>query len=301
MNCAVDDSNGHCVDLFSLPDELLLHVASFFDQPTDLCAWSMVSARLALIGGDARLWRSLHERQAVHRMNRWRRAVYRALDTTFAYQHPHWRESIKRRGQSAVADEVVALLSRVVQANAWFAQAESRLADLLHADPRAACRVTMYVRASISPAQQHVSWLHKWRESGSPFVGTDIRIERANVTIRCGAFDTEGLLTGPGLYHTTDAWASSTIIGTEGCCGGVQGFVGTWSSGQFMQQDNALALANCNRIYRGQWGPSGPEGQGMMTNPFSGVPIVGTWHNGRLIAPTRAADRNDYRPVLAHR
>ncbi|AJF97776.1 F-box domain protein [Pandoravirus inopinatum] len=288
MDHATSASDDDQVALFSLPDELLLHVASFLDQPIDLCAWSMASTRLALIGGDARLWRSLHERQAVHRMERWRRAVYRALDTTLANQHPHWGKSIERRGQSAVTCEVVALLSRVVQANAWFVQAESRLADLLHADPRAACRVTMCARASISPAQQRATWLHKWRESGPLFVGTDIRIERAGcgprVTVRCGAFDTQGLLTGPGLYRTTDAWASPTVFIAGGYRGGLQGFVGTWSSGRFVQQDDALALANWDRIYRGQWGPEGPEGQGTMTDPFRSAPIAGTWHSGRLIA-----------------
>nr|UMO78618.1 F-box domain containing protein [Pandoravirus belohorizontensis] len=289
------------IGLVHLPDELLLTVASFLDRPCDLCAWSATSTHyLGLIGGDAHLWRRLRERRhpsLQRRADQWRDAVGQALAAAPTFPKPHWRKSIRRRGRDAVIADVMATLTRVALAEPWFAQAETALADLARTTttPRAAYRMAACVRASISPAPRRLHAANAAaaaRLAVTSFVGTDIRLQYSAkvplVTIRCGIFDAGGLLSGPGLCLTTDCLVAPAIIALGSCVGDAVGLVGVWSRGRLDPQDTVLALSDCGHVYRGSWGPKGPEGRGLLTDRAGRMVVSGTWHHGRWVASPRA-------------
>ncbi|BCU03934.1 F-box domain containing protein [Pandoravirus japonicus] len=287
------------IGLLHLPDELLLTVASFFDQPSDLCAWSATSTRhLALIGGDAQLWRRLRERRhpLQRRADQWRDAVAQALAAAPTLPKPHWRKSIRRRGRDAVIADVMEALTRVALDDPWFAQAETALVDLARATtPRTAYRMAACVRASISPAPRRLHVANAAaaaRLAVASFVGTDIRLQYSAkaplVTIRCGIFDAAGLLSGPGLCLTTDCMIAPAIIALGSCVGDAVGLVGVWSRGRLDPQDAVLALSDCGHIYRGSWGPRGPEGRGVLIDRAGRTVVSGAWHHGRWVTSPRA-------------
>lgn len=290
----MDDQDA--IGLSHLPDELLLVVASFLDQPSDLCAWSATSTRhLALIGGDAQLWRRLRERRhpPLRRADQWRDAVAQALAAAPTFPKPHWRKSIRRRGWDAVIADVMEALTRAALADPWFAQAEAALVDLARAKwtPRTAYRMAACVRASISPAPRrlHISNAAvAARMAIASFVGTDIRLQYSAkvplVTIRCGTFDAGGLLSGPGLCLTTNCVIAPAVIALGSCVGHAVGLVGVWSRGRLDPQGAVLALSDCGHVYRGSWGPKGPEGRGLLTDRGGHTVVSGTWHNGRWVA-----------------
>ncbi|AGO82726.1 F-box domain containing protein [Pandoravirus dulcis] len=287
------------IGLSHLPDELLLAVASFLDRPRDLCAWSATSTRhLALIGGDVQLWRRLRDRRhsPLRRADQWRDAVAQALAAAPTFPKPHWRKSIRRRGRDAVIADVMGALTRAALADPWFAQAETALVDLAQAvTPRTAYRMAACVRASISPAPRRLHVTNAAvaaRMAITSFVGTDIRLQYSAkvplVTIRCGTFDGSGLMSGPGLCLTTDCVVAPAIIALGSCVGDAVGLVGVWSRGRLEPQDGVLALSDCGHVYRGSWGPKGPEGRGLLTDRAGRTVISGAWHNGRWVASPRA-------------
>ncbi|AGO84532.1 F-box domain containing protein [Pandoravirus salinus] len=281
---------GDEVGLFCLPDELLLAVASFLDDPRDLCALSVASVRLATIGRDARLWQRLRDRHRAQRTDRWRSAVADALAEARTCRKPHWRKSIRRRGWDTVVADVVHTLGRVALDDPWFAQAESVLAGLVQeSHPQMTYHMGVRVRASIAPAPRH---LHRAANATTrtrstvSFVGTDIRLQYAakgpHVTVRCGVFDGDGLLSGPGLYRATDSLISPGLIVAQSRAGSVVGLVGLWSRGRPVPQEDVLALDDCGRVYRGAWGTGGPEGRGTLVDGAARTLAVGTWRAGRL-------------------